>query len=162
MDQIESTVFYVTHLNSNKHTGRIFGFVKYPVSIPFVTMLTISFLFASIEILLPTFLISFAPCLIICMELYRVTLLRNAMIDRCLLDDRILQNDLIVNGVDPNFPLDPPYVDDLDRKSIFEEALMELKRSHSFFWKKWTGKKILFITLIALLYVIFYFALSLI
>ena len=160
MNQIESTVFYVTHINSNKHTGRLFGFVKYPMSIPFVTMLTISFLFASFEILFSTFFFSFAPCLIICLELYRVTLLRNAMIDRCLLYDRILQNDLIVNGVDPNFPYDPPYIDDSDRKSIFEEALMELKRSHSFFWKKWTGKKILLITLIALLYVIFYFAIS--
>lgn len=162
MDQIESTVFYVTHINSNKHTGRLFGCVKYPMSIPFVTMLTISFLFASLEALIPTFFFSFAPCVIICLELYRVTLLRNAMIDRCLLDDRIIQNDLIVNGVDPNFPFDPPYVDDLDRKSIFVEALMELKRSHSFFWKKWTGKKMLLITLIALLYVIFYIVLSLI
>lgn len=162
MDQIESTAYYVTHINSNKHTGRIFGCVKYPMSSPFVSMLTISFLFASLETLFPTFFFSFAPCLIICLELYRVTLLRNDMIDRCLLDDRILQNDLLVNGVDPNFPFDPPYVDDLDRKSIFEEALMELKRSHSFFWKKWTGKKFLFITLIALLYVIFYFVLSLI
>jgi hypothetical protein len=94
------------------------------MSIPFVTMLTISFLFASLETLFPTFFLSFAPCLIICLELYRVTLLRNAMIDRCLLDDRILQNDINVNGVDPNFPYDPLYVDYIDRKYIFEDALM--------------------------------------
>jgi len=160
MDQIESTVFYVTHINSNKHTGRLFGCVKYPMSIPFVNMLTICFLFASLETLFPIFFLSFAPCLIICLELYRVTILRNAMIDRCLLDDRILQNDFIVNGVDPNFPYDPPYVNDSDRKYIFEDALMELKRAHSVFWKKWNGKKILFVILIALLYVILYFSLS--
>jgi hypothetical protein len=160
MDQTESAVFYVTRINSNKHTGRLFGCVKYTMSIPFVTMLTISFLFASLETLFPTFFLSFAPCLIICLELYRVTLLRNAMIDRCLLDDRILQNDINVNGVDPNFPYDPLYVDDIDRKYIFEDALIELKRSHSIFWKKWGGKKILFVTLIALLYGIFYLSLS--
>jgi hypothetical protein len=44
-------------------------------------------------------------------------------LEQCILDEIIFQNDLIKNGIDPNFPEDPLYVTSEDRDSIFDECM---------------------------------------
>lgn len=120
---MEGNAYYLERLRNNQRTGYLFGRFSIPDGIPFVFTVSTIIVSALIEIVFPTLFIVPILGLIICWEHYTKIYFRSYIFEECIVEEIMFKNDLIRNGVDPQFPDDPLYVTDEDRSSIFEECL---------------------------------------
>ena len=120
---MDGTAYYLEKLRKNKRTGFIFGRFPIPNGIPFVFTSATLIIAAIIEVTFPTYFIIPLIALVTCWDHYLRIYFRAFILEQCILEEIMFQNDLIKNGIDPNFPEDPLYVTKEDRDSIFDECL---------------------------------------
>lgn len=120
---MDGTAYYLEKLRKNKRTGFIFGRFPIPNGIPFIFTSATMIIAAIIEATFSTFFIIPLIALVTCWDHYLRIYFRAFILEQCILDEIIFQNDLIKNGIDPNFPEDPLYVTSEDRDSIFDECM---------------------------------------
>jgi hypothetical protein len=149
-------IYYFDCLNNNEETSKLFRKITIPSGIPFYFILATCLLFSFIELFVNLYFTTLFPCLLLCLEFYRIILLREAIFNHCKAMESLYQREWIENGVDPNYPYDPQYVIDSDREYIFYDCLMENTRDYRNFWKTVVKKRMLFILSIISLYFLFW------
>lgn len=149
-------IYYYDCLNNNTETSKLFSTIPLPPGVPFYFILVNCFVFALIELMINLYFTTLIPCLLICVELYRIVLLRTDIFKHCMAMESLQQKEWIEKGVDPNYPHDPQYVIDSDREYIFYDCFMENTREYRNFWKTVLNKRILFILSIISLYFFFW------
>lgn len=153
----DPSIFYNDCLNSNDETSKIFKYINLPYGIPFYFVVANCFTFCLLESFIHLYFITLIPCLLICLEYYRIVLLRKDIFSHCLFLESIYQKEWEEKGVDPNYPSDPHYVIDSDRVEIFYECLMEITNDYyRNYWKTIFSKRIQFILSNCLIYFLFY------
>ncbi len=120
---MEGTKYYLEKLRKNKRTGFIFGRIPIPDGIPFVFTSATMTIAAIIEVTFSTYFIIPLIALVTCWDHYLRICFRAFILEQCIIEEIMFQNDLIKNGMDPNFPEDPLYVTKEDRDSIFDECM---------------------------------------
>jgi hypothetical protein len=120
---MEGNTYYLERLKNNPRTGYLFGRFPIPGGIPFIFTASTILISALIEAIFPTFFIIPILAIVVCWEHYTKIYFRSFVFDECIVEEIMFRNDLITNGSDPNFPDDPLYVTEEDRRSIFDECL---------------------------------------
>jgi hypothetical protein len=120
---MEGNTYYLERLKNNPRTGYLFGRFPIPGGIPFIFTASTILISALIEAIFPTFFIIPILAIVVCWEHYTKIYFRSFVFDECIVEEIMFRNDLISNGADPNFPDDPLYVTEEDRRSIFDECL---------------------------------------
>lgn len=117
--------YYNSELNKLP-IGRILGFIKFPEmsQIILIPLILLSGLIIS-SIIGSVFSIS-AVMLVYLIEYYSVRTTRIKILDVCLVDEVMLDNDFKTNGTNSEFSEDPNYVTDADREYIFSDALYQV------------------------------------
>ena len=122
---------YDKYLDTTKETGYLFK------SIPFLNISPI--LFAIVATFVSFYFIgSYAIHLLItilCFEQYCIARVRYELTEDCEVDEAVMQNDFIENGIDPNFPEDPLYVTESDREFIFKECYALSRKKYNLTYK---------------------------
>jgi hypothetical protein len=120
---MEGNTYYLERLRTNTRTGYLFGRFQIPEGIPFIFTASTIFISALLEFIFPSFFIIPIIAIVVCWEHYTKIYFRSFIFEECIVEEIMFKNDLVRNGVDPNFPDDPLYVTEDDRKAIFEECL---------------------------------------
>jgi len=125
---------YLSYLNSHKLTGYIFKTVPLPSGHPALFPLFIILIFSFLYCYFPSYPIIILIGSLICLEHYCIVRLRNEIIEECEIEEAILQSDFITTGMDQEYPEDPLYITESDRKGIFREVIYK-KRKYGFLYK---------------------------
>jgi hypothetical protein len=121
----DSIKYYNSKLNELS-SGRLFNIIKFPEvnSIILTALVLLVGLLSSIltgsVILVAFVMLSYLA------EYYSVRATRTRIIDVCLVDEIMLDNDFKTNGTNSEFSEDPNYVTDADREYIFSDALYQV------------------------------------
>lgn len=148
--------YYIQKLNSNKITGKLFGFITIPKGGLLKFILANLILSTLIEIFIGTYFISSLLGILLSYEMYRKNKLRLEILDYCLVDEIFMQEELDRHGVG-EFTEDSPYVTDEDRDYIFLDSLSLIKKN-KFLHKIKNHHK--FLSSMVILYNLFYFSFS--
>ena len=119
---------YLNYLDKHKKSGYILGIFSLPNGIPAYFIGTTIVIAILIQSFLPLYHIPFFVALIICWDLRIVLEIRNRVLEKCITEESFLSMCLEMEGGDPYFPEDPPYIVESDRIFIFEDALGEQLR----------------------------------
>lgn len=147
---------YDKYLDTTKETGYLFKFIPYLEISPAILAIVSTFVsFYFIDSYIIHLLIT-----ILCFEHYCITRLRYELTEDCEVDEVVMQNDFVQNGIDPNFPDDPLYVTESDRESIFSECYALSRRKYNFTYKIKTrfGFLIFLVSINAILFLLSFYA----
>ena len=117
--------YYIERLNSNKHTGKLFGIVSIPSGTPFRFILANAALSGIVEIFIGTYFISVILAILLSYEMYRKNKMRIGILENCIVEEILMEGDLEKYGIG-EFIHDSPSVTDEDRNSIFIESMNSL------------------------------------
>ncbi len=123
-----SVNYYQEKLDNHELTGYLFKFIKIPKMHNSVFMLSTILTFSLAEAIFPSnFLFLFIGALL-CWEHYNVMHMRTDILGNCVMEETLLKDSFIENGIDPNFPDDPMYVTPSDRAYIFKSSVAGRKK----------------------------------
>jgi len=124
--------YYLELLNNHKKTGYLFKRIFFPFGTVGELIFQIfglyvlgSVIFINTHIIGLVFLLVY---IILYIEYKLVKKYRGLIIEKAFIEEEMFRIELIQYGVDPNFPHDPLYITDEDRKGFFREALYLNKR----------------------------------
>ncbi len=118
----DKTVYYLRKLELHKRFGKVFGKIPLPNGVPFYFQLFLFFIVFYIEVNIGTFFI--LPILgnLYVMDVYYIVHTRKLVIDRCLIQEDILEEDIECNPMD-EIEWGPNSVINEDRDFIFDDSL---------------------------------------
>lgn len=150
----DAVEYYTKKLDSHKKTSKIFGKIPLPKGLHIIFTITTLGIVSYIESIFNTFFILPLLGIILCIEHYYIILLRQDILDSCMVEEIILENDLIDNKDSKELIGEPKYIIELDRISIFDDCLSYstgnisiLKKIKNHYW---------FFSFVVILIIIFY------
>lgn len=119
---MDSYNYYLRKLESHKRFGKVFGKIPLPNGIPFYFQLFLFFVVFYIEVKIGTYFILPILANLYAMDVYYIVQTRKLVIDRCLIQEGILEKDIECNPMDEK-EWGPNRVINEDRDSIFDDSL---------------------------------------
>lgn len=151
----ESIEYYTNKLDLEKKTGKLFSIIPLPKGLRILFAISTLLIVSFIESIFNTFFILPLLGIFLCIEHYYIILLRQDILDMCILEEILLENDLIANKDSKELIDEPKYIIELDRISIFEDRISYETGNVSIFRK--IKNHYWFFSFVVILYFILYF-----
>jgi hypothetical protein len=121
-NELDKSDYYLRKLESHKRFGKVFGKIPLPNGVPFYFQLFLFFIVFYIELNIGTYFILPILANVYAMDVYYIVQTRKLVIDRCLIQENVLEEDIVCNPMDEK-EWGPNRVINEDRDSIFDESL---------------------------------------
>ena len=121
-NELEKTDYYLRRLELDKRFGKVFGKFPLPIGVPFYFQLFLFFTVFYFEVAIGTFFILPILANLYIMDVYYIVQTRKLVIDRCMIQESILEEDIEGNPMDEK-EWGPNSVINEDRDYIFDDSL---------------------------------------
>jgi hypothetical protein len=121
-NELDKSDYYLRKLELHKRFGKVFGKIPLPNGVPFYFQLFLFFVVFFIEVNIGSYFILPILANLYIMDVYYIVQTRKLVIDRCLIQEDVLEEDIACNTMDEK-EWGPNRVINEDRDSIFDESL---------------------------------------
>ena len=155
MDNQKIIEKYLTKIDSKKELTKMFGVIPIPGGINIIFTIFIVFSVCLLETIFNTFLVLPLLSIFLLVEHYSIINLRSDILDYCLTDEIIYEEDAKNNSEYLSSIGESTEVDDYDRDEIFNDNFNNLMSKNSILGKIKNHYK--FLILIVIFYSVFYY-----
>jgi hypothetical protein len=155
MDNQKIIEKYLTKIDSKKELNKMFGVIPIPGGINIIFTIFVVFSVCLLETIFNTFLVLPLLSIFLLVEHYSIINLRSDILDYCLTDEIIYEEDAMNNSEYLLSIGESTEVDDYDRDEIFNDNFNNLMSKNSILGKIKNHYK--FLILIVIFYSVFYY-----